>query len=75
MLRRIVEIFAKIPILPKNNISFHPMLGRWCILNREYNNRKIDLANIDHCGTCKFDSIKGNTSNHVDKSVVPIRKE
>lgn len=33
------------------------MLGRWCILNST-NNRKIDLANIDHCGTCSYDEVK-----------------
>jgi hypothetical protein len=31
-----------------------PVLGRWCISSREYNNRKIDMANIDHCGTCYY---------------------
>lgn len=54
MLKRIVELFSKTKIYPTSDIKTTPMLGRWCILNREYNNRKIDMANIDHCGTCKY---------------------
>jgi hypothetical protein len=44
-----------------------PILGRWCILNKEYNNRKIDMANIDHCGTCHYHYEKVNTIIHNKK--------
>jgi len=53
------EIVSRI-VLPGKNLRASPMLGRWCILNREYNNRKIDMANVDHCGTCSFESPKTN---------------
>lgn len=36
----------------KNNI----LLGRWSKLKtKEEVNRRIYLANIDHCGTCKYE--------------------
>jgi hypothetical protein len=28
------------------------ILGRWCRTSKKLNDRKVDLANIDHCGTC-----------------------
>ena len=33
-------------------------LGRWTRTSRELNNVKVDLANIDHCGTCTYDKTK-----------------
>jgi hypothetical protein len=30
-------------------------LGRWCLNDRSKNNLKVDMANIDHCGTCSYD--------------------
>jgi hypothetical protein len=54
------------------------MLGRWCILNREFNDRKIDLANIDHCGTCRVDfmedkyAISAKKLSHAD---IPLKKK
>ena len=59
MLNKMFEIVSRI-VLPGKNLRASPMLGRWCILNREYNNRKIDMANVDHCGTCSFESPKTN---------------
>jgi hypothetical protein len=29
-----------------------PVLGRWCLIDKTKNHWKIDMANIDHCGTC-----------------------
>lgn len=52
-----------------------PILGRWCILNKEYNNRKIDMANIDHCGTCHYHYEKVNTiiDNKKESASFPIK--
>jgi hypothetical protein len=33
-------------------------LGRWCRTEKSHNDVKVDLANMDHCGTCKHDNIK-----------------
>ena len=55
MLTRIKDILRKITFIPSNGMTNKPMLGRWCILHKEFNNRKIDMANIDHCGTCHYD--------------------
>jgi hypothetical protein len=43
-------------------------LGRWDYINPE---RKIDLANIDHCGTCdlKFNKIE----EHFEKKAVIVK--
>jgi len=30
-------------------------LGRWCLNDKTKNNWKIDMANMDHCGTCSYD--------------------
>ena len=39
-------------ILLENNI----LLGRWSKLkSKEDINRRVYLANIDHCGTCKYE--------------------
>jgi len=65
MLTHIVKFLNKVKILPKDNIPEKVILGRWCILNREHNNRKIDMANIDHCGTC-FYNYKKDTTNTPD---------
>lgn len=51
----IIDFLRKINIFPSKDLRIKPMLGRWCILNKEYNNRKIDMANIDHCGSCHYD--------------------
>ena len=28
------------------------LLGRWCRTDKTMNDLKVDLANVDHCGTC-----------------------
>jgi hypothetical protein len=33
-------------------------LGRWCRTDKVHNDIKVDLANMDHCGTCASDKIK-----------------
>lgn len=33
-------------------------LGRWCIKDKSKNNWKIDMANVDHCGTCVYETQK-----------------
>jgi hypothetical protein len=35
-----------------------PLLGRWCIIDKSKNNWKIDMANVDHCGTCSYEAPK-----------------
>jgi Zn ribbon nucleic-acid-binding protein len=40
-----------------------PMLGRWCLHDKTKIPWKIDMANIDHCGTCAF------TQNKINKNV------
>jgi hypothetical protein len=35
-----------------------PLLGRWCHRDKSKNDWKIDMANIDHCGTCANDKVK-----------------
>jgi hypothetical protein len=40
---------------------FYPtpvLLGRWCRTDKPLNDIKVDLANMDHCGTCNHDKIK-----------------
>ena len=32
------------------------ILGRWCLNDKSKNNWKIDMANVDHCGTCSYKS-------------------
>jgi hypothetical protein len=43
-------------------------LGRWCRTEQGLNNVKVDLANIDHCGTCVLDK------KMIKKIVVPVNK-
>lgn len=40
--------------------------GRWSILesNRALQ-RRIDMANIDHCGPCSFDELKKDKTNYL----------
>jgi hypothetical protein len=30
------------------------LLGRWCLNDKSKNNWKVDMANVDHCGTCSY---------------------
>ena len=43
-------------------------LGRWNYTNAE---RKIDLANVDHCGTCILNPIQ----DHFEKKSVKVKLE
>lgn len=38
------------------------LLGRWSRTDKKLNDIKVDLANIDHCGTCVHDKIKETKS-------------
>ena len=71
MLRRTIEVFNKLKMFSSNTTGITPMLGRWCILNKEHNNRKIDMANIDHCGTCYYDYKKENHTIKKESSPPP----
>ena len=66
MFNRIVKILVS--VIPIKDARTTPILGRWCILNKEYNNRKIDMANIDHCGTCSYDYKKAVAKGEVKPS-------
>lgn len=51
MLQKILNVVRK----------FHPSpipLGRWCRTEKPLNDVKVDLANVDHCGTCANDKMK-----------------
>lgn len=61
MITKIFELLRKINILPTKNMKAKVILGRWSILTRKYNDRKVDMANIDHCGTCHYNTIEKKT--------------
>lgn len=53
-------------------------LGRWCRTEKILNDVKVDLANMDHCGTCVHEKLK-HSKPHISsvKSLVvvkPIKK-
>ena len=51
-------MFLKIfSTLRRMNPTYIP-LGRWCRTDKPLNDVKVDLANMDHCGTCNHDNIK-----------------
>ena len=58
MLKKLIDLFSKTKVTSATNIRTQPVLGRWSILGNESNNKKIDMANIDHCGTCHYHTIK-----------------
>jgi hypothetical protein len=37
-------------------------LGRWCRTDKVLNDVKVDLANVDHCGTCVHEKVKDTPS-------------
>jgi len=51
MLQKILDNVCK--LRPRN-----VPLGRWCRTEKDHNDIKVDLANMDHCGTCASDKIK-----------------
>jgi hypothetical protein len=51
MLQKILDNMRK--LRPRN-----VPLGRWCRTDKVQNDIKVDLANMDHCGTCASDKIK-----------------
>ena len=44
-----------------------PPLGRWCHRDKSKNDWKIDMANIDHCGTCANEATKTFTEKSLTK--------
>ena len=60
MIAKILQLLAKVKF-PTKNIKAKVILGRWSILTRKYNDRKVDMANIDHCGTCHYKTIEKET--------------
>ena len=61
-------ILANIRKLRPRNVP----LGRWCRTDKVLNDIKVDLANMDHCGTCASDkmteaqTVKKEKSKKVD---------
>jgi hypothetical protein len=53
MFRKLFRIFI---------VSREPsLLGRWSITDMKQNKIKIDWANVDHCGTCSYETPKKKT--------------
>jgi hypothetical protein len=50
-----------------------PRLGRWCRTEKPINDRKVDLANMDHCGTCVHDNLV--TEKNKPKYMYPLDLE
>jgi hypothetical protein len=71
LIKQVADILRKINWLPSEQAKTTPMLGRWCVLNKHHNNRKIDMANIDHCGTCYYDYKKGSNMVDIKKKTPP----
>jgi hypothetical protein len=65
MLQKILDNMRK--LRPRN-----VPLGRWCRTEKDHNDIKVDLANMDHCGTCASDKIKeAQTVKKENKKVDP----
>jgi hypothetical protein len=47
------------------------LLGRWCLRDKSKIHWKIDMANMDHCGTCANDKTQ---SADTDRSVEVLTK-
>jgi hypothetical protein len=58
------KLFHKFRIIRSSPV----LLGRWCRTEQNLNNVKVDLANIDHCGTCVLDK------KMINKTIVPDNK-
>lgn len=52
------------------------VLGRWCLHDKSKNHWKIDMANIDHCGTCtmKPENQKETRTDHSSNKKNDMRK-
>lgn len=46
-----------------------PILGRWCLHDTANRSWKIDMANIDHCGTCALTRTGTSTSTSTEKRI------
>ena len=58
-------ILANIRKLRPRNVP----LGRWCRTDKVHNDIKVDLANMDHCGTCASDKM---IDDNIDKIKVKM---
>ena len=52
------QIFQRLRRLRPSSMPAYIPLGRWCRTEKSHNDVKVDLANMDHCGTCNHDNIK-----------------
>jgi len=53
MLKTISSVVSKI-----KQVTTPVLLGRWCTSDKSKNKWKIDMANIDNCGTCLYSDLK-----------------
>jgi hypothetical protein len=70
--RMIQTVFQKLRRLTSAPV----LLGRWCRTDKKLNDIKVDLANVDHCGTCVHEKIKNTKSipNHFITNSTEIKK-
>jgi hypothetical protein len=50
------------------------VLGRWCLSDKTQANLKIDMANIDHCGTCSYERPSIISKVNPTEAIVPNLK-
>lgn len=51
------------------------LLGRWCLMDKSKNNWKIDMANVDHCGTCSTSSPPKRTKQSETAPTSPLEEK
>ena len=64
------QIFQRLRRLSPSSMPGYIPLGRWCRTEKSHNDVKVDLANMDHCGTCNHDNIKEspNSEDEIKKT-------
>jgi hypothetical protein len=58
-------IFQNLRRLRPGPVPVPVALGRWCRTEKPLNDIKVDLANMDHCGTCDHEKVKKNETTPV----------
>ena len=71
----LASIFRRLRALRPSNTTPIPPLGRWCIKDKSKNNWKIDMANVDHCGTCAAEPANPVSTNKDMKTPSQQMKE
>lgn len=55
-------------VLSRCSSVLSPPLGRWCLKDTSTTYWKIDMANMDHCGTCANEKAKSIPTIYSNKS-------